>query len=61
MTPRTLRLLSGGATPSNTTEIRLRFIESTTTSVENWTVAGGTDDLDLARSDSVYGLVRILA
>lgn len=60
MTPHTLRLLSGGATPSNTTELRLRFIESTATSVENWNVAG-TDDLDLARSDSVYGFVRILA
>jgi hypothetical protein len=60
MTPHTLRLLPSGATPSNMPKVRLRFIESTATSVENWTVAG-TDDLDWARSDSVYIFVSILA
>jgi hypothetical protein len=39
------------------TELRLRFIELTATSVEHWTVAGA-DDLDLARSDSVYIFVK---
>ena len=56
MTPRTLRLLSGGATPSNTTEVRLRFIESTATLVKHWAVAG-TDKPDLAHSDFVL-LIR---
>jgi hypothetical protein len=53
MTPRTFRLLSGGATPSKTTGGRLRFIESTAISVEHWTVtATDPDDFDLARSGS---------
>lgn len=55
MTSRTLRLLPGGL--SNIVEIRLRFIELTATSVEPWTV----DDLDLARSNSDYVFVSILA
>lgn len=55
MTPHTLRLLPGGL--SNMTEVRLRFIELTATSVEHWTV----DDLNLARSDSDYVFVSILA
>ena len=59
MMAHTLRLLPGRATPSNMTEVRLRFIEPTATSVEHWTVAG-TDDLDL-RSNSVYVFVSILA
>jgi hypothetical protein len=41
-------------------EVRLRFIELTATSVENRTV-DGTDDLDWARSNSVYIFVSILA
>ncbi len=60
MTPRTFRLLSGGATPSKTTEGRLRFIESTTISVEHWT-ATDPDDLDLAHSGSICVFVIILA
>jgi hypothetical protein len=60
MTPHTLRFLPGRATPSNMTEVRLRFIEPTATSVERWTVAC-TDDLDFANSDSVYVFVSILA
>lgn len=53
MTPHTFRLLSGGAPPSSTTEVRLRLIESTTMSVEN-TIA-----LGWGRSDYVF--VSILA
>ena len=54
MTPHTLRLLPGRATPS---EVRLRFIWSIATSGELWNVAGA-EDLDLARS--VYVFVSIL-
>jgi len=42
------------------TEVRLRFIELTVTSVEHWSVVS-TDDLDLARSDSDYVFMSILA
>ena len=53
--PRTFRLLSGGKTPSTAVEVRFRFIDSTATAVEDWTVAG-PDDLDLAGSGSGYVL-----
>jgi hypothetical protein len=49
MRPHTFRFLSGGVTPSNTAEVRFRFIDSTAIAVEDWTVTG-PDDLDLAGS-----------
>jgi hypothetical protein len=60
MKPRTFRLLPGGATLSKDAEVRLRFIDSAATAVEDW-IASGPDDLDLADSGSGYVFVGILA
>lgn len=60
MRPRTFRFLPGGPTPSKTAEVRLRFIDSAATTVEDWIVTGA-DGLDLAGSGSGYVFVGILA
>ena len=60
MRPHTFRFLPGGPTPSKATEVRLRFIGSAATTVEDCIVTG-PDDLDLAGSGSGYVFVGILA
>lgn len=58
-TPQTFRFRSGGATPSKTTELRLRFVDSIVMAADDWDLAD-VDNPAFACSVSGYVLVCIL-